>query len=163
LVLPSIDSKHWSEQFGHVLIEAMAESVPVIGSDAGAIAEVIGDAGIVFKQGDHLQLAEAISKLANDSNIADMLINKGRKRVQSFYTNQVIADQTFQIWKETLADCKNILVLKADGLGDLVCASPLIKRNIDHRGENHQSCICPFRKLVPQLCPCNIPQPIPFV
>ena len=42
----------WKEQFGHVIIEAMACKVPVIGSDSGEIPHVIGDAGLIFPEGN---------------------------------------------------------------------------------------------------------------
>src|SRR5262249_1025710 len=47
LVLPSRTTDTWAEQFGHVLIEAMAAGVPVVGSSSGAIPEVVGDAGVI--------------------------------------------------------------------------------------------------------------------
>lgn len=50
-VLPSLTTKIWKEQLGRALIEAMACEVPVIGSSSGAIPEVIGDAGLVFREG----------------------------------------------------------------------------------------------------------------
>ena len=44
-VLPSRTTPAWKEQFGRVLIEAMACAVPVVGSDSGEIPHVLGDAG----------------------------------------------------------------------------------------------------------------------
>ena len=46
--LKTLTATGWKEQFGHVLIEAMAAAVPVIGSDSGEIPNVIEDAGLVF-------------------------------------------------------------------------------------------------------------------
>src|SRR5262249_28222999 len=48
LGLPSRPTTTWAEQFGHVLIEAMAAGVPVVGSSSGAIPEVVGDAGVII-------------------------------------------------------------------------------------------------------------------
>ena len=52
LVLPSLTRPNWKEQFGRVLVEAMASGVPVIGSDSGAIPGVIGEAGRIVPEGD---------------------------------------------------------------------------------------------------------------
>lgn len=64
LVLPSRPWGFDLEQFGRVLAEAMACGVAVVGSDAGAIPEVIGPAGLVFPQGDAAALAQALMALA---------------------------------------------------------------------------------------------------
>jgi glycosyltransferase involved in cell wall biosynthesis len=45
LVLPSLTRPHWKEQFGRVLIEAMACETPVLGSDSGEIPAVIAATG----------------------------------------------------------------------------------------------------------------------
>jgi glycosyltransferase involved in cell wall biosynthesis len=53
LVLPSVTILPLHrEQFGRVLVEAMAAGVPVVGSSSGAIPEVIGDAGLVVPERD---------------------------------------------------------------------------------------------------------------
>ena len=46
-MLPSLTRPNWKEQFGRVLVEAMACGVPVVGSDSGEIPRVIGEAGLV--------------------------------------------------------------------------------------------------------------------
>ena len=55
-VLPSLPTKGWIEQFGFVLAEALACGVPVIGSDTGAIPEVVGDLNRTFPAGQAGQL-----------------------------------------------------------------------------------------------------------
>jgi glycosyltransferase involved in cell wall biosynthesis len=38
----------WRESLGRVAIEAMANGIPVLASDRGALPETLGDAGFVF-------------------------------------------------------------------------------------------------------------------
>ncbi|MGC8785921.1 MAG: glycosyltransferase [Anaerolineae bacterium] len=102
LVLPSLTTPRWKEQFGHVLIEAMACQVPVIGSDSGAIPEVIGDAGIIVPEGDHDALARAIEHLYTCEAKRTALGHKGRERVLAHFTNQQIAQKTWLFWQEIL-------------------------------------------------------------
>ncbi|GAA1059048.1 glycosyltransferase [Agromyces bracchium] len=60
LAVPSLPTPSWTEQFGRVAIEAMACGVPVVASDAGALPDVVGGAGIVVPTGDAAALAEAL-------------------------------------------------------------------------------------------------------
>ena len=62
LVLPSHTTPTWKEQFGRVIIEAQACEVPVLGSDSGAIPEVIGKAGLIFKEKDIQDLHQKLLK-----------------------------------------------------------------------------------------------------
>lgn len=57
LVLASLPTRFWEEQFGMVLGEAMQAGVPVIASTSGAIPEVVGDNGTLFSPGDWVRLA----------------------------------------------------------------------------------------------------------
>ena len=84
LVLPSRSMPYWKEQFGRVLVEAMACGVPVIGSDSGAIPAVIGDAGLVFPEGDDRALADRILQLATDSTLWSDLQERGLARAPRF-------------------------------------------------------------------------------
>lgn len=102
LVLPSLTRPNWIEQFGRVLPEAMSCETPVIGSDSGEIPYVIGDAGLVFKEGDAHALSECIQKLLNDSTLYADLAQRGRQRVLDNYTQEQIARQTYAVYQEML-------------------------------------------------------------
>jgi glycosyltransferase involved in cell wall biosynthesis len=62
LVLASQPTWFWEEQFGMVLIEAMAAHVPIVASASGAIPEVAGDAATLFAPGDWVGLADALEQ-----------------------------------------------------------------------------------------------------
>ncbi|MBI2911620.1 MAG: glycosyltransferase family 4 protein [Chloroflexi bacterium] len=102
LVLPSVGSKQWQEQFGHVLIEAMAAGVPVIGSSSGAIPEVVGDAGLLVPPNEVGPLAEAIQRLAGDGDLRDELTARGLERVRAHFTHARVAEQTAAFLRQVL-------------------------------------------------------------
>jgi glycosyltransferase involved in cell wall biosynthesis len=63
VVLPSVSTPKWKEQYGRVIPEAMACGKIVVGSRSGAIPEIIGDAGFTFPEGDSAALGELLRKL----------------------------------------------------------------------------------------------------
>ncbi|HLJ68213.1 MAG TPA: glycosyltransferase family 4 protein [Chloroflexota bacterium] len=99
LVLPSLTTPRWKEQFGRVLIEAMASGVPVVGSDSGEIPTVIGDAGLVVPEGDPAALAGELRRLHDDPSLRQELAGRGRQRAVSCYDNRVIACRTLEAYE----------------------------------------------------------------
>jgi glycosyltransferase involved in cell wall biosynthesis len=99
LVLPSRTTRNWKEQFGRVLIEAMACETPVVGSDSGEIPHVIGDAGLVFHEGDERALADQLRKLAEHPSLRESLGRRGRERVLEHYTHSKIARDTASFYE----------------------------------------------------------------
>lgn len=92
LVLPSRTNPGvWMEQFGHVLIEAMAMKVPVIGSSSGAIPEVIGNPNLIFSEGNTQALSEILVKLGKDLDWYTEMADFGYQRVQDLYSNEAVA------------------------------------------------------------------------
>ena len=104
LVVPSLTRPNWKEQFGRVIIEAMASGVPVIGSDSGAIPDVIGDAGLIIPEGDVAALAEALCKLQQNESLRQSLAEKGRARVVGHFTHAQVAADTVRVYRELLND-----------------------------------------------------------
>lgn len=90
-VLPSRTTQTWKEQFGRTLLEAMACGVPVVGSSSGAIPEVVGDAGLIFKEGDDEDLARQLTKLVNP-NQREYFVQVGCLRVAKNYTYPKICE-----------------------------------------------------------------------
>ncbi len=103
LVLPSRTQANWKEQFGRVLIEAMACQVVVVGARSGAIPEVIGDAGLTFKEGDPLDLRVQLQKLLDDTLLREELASRGRQRVLEHFTQASIAARTVAVYRRLIS------------------------------------------------------------
>lgn len=86
LVLPSRSRKGWKEQFGRVLIEAMAAGTGVVGSDNGDIPAVIGDAGRIFSEDDADGLFRVLEDLRSDAALLKRLQAEGRRRVTTEFS-----------------------------------------------------------------------------
>lgn len=104
MVIPSLTTEEWKEQFGRTIIEAMSCGVPVIGSSSGAIPEVIGEAGVIFQEGKAQILSEKINHLAEDDKLRNTLIDKGLKRIKENFTTEIIAKKTYEIYRKLAAD-----------------------------------------------------------
>jgi len=104
LVLPSRSQPTWVEQFGRVLVEAMACGVPVVGSDCGEIPNVIGGGGLVFPEGDVERLQVHLSRLVADPGLRAELARRGRERVLARYTQAQVAARTVAFYREMVGD-----------------------------------------------------------
>ena len=103
LVLPSLTTNFWIEQFGHVLIEGMACGLPVVVSDSGAMAQVVGAAGTVVPEGDVPALAAALQQLVDNAQRREMLGAAGRARVLAQFTHAEVAQQTYAFLQQVVA------------------------------------------------------------
>jgi len=94
----------WKEQFGHVLIEAMACQVPVIGSDSGEIPYVIKDTGLVFPEGNIEALQQCLRQLFEQPELAKALGQKGYERAMTHYTNTALAQESLAFYQQLLSE-----------------------------------------------------------
>jgi L-malate glycosyltransferase len=105
MVLPSLTmGRKWVEQFGRVIVEAMAAGVPVIGSDSGRIPDTIGDAGLVFPEGNAAALRNELEGLRTDRSRLAELTERGLDRVRRCYGHDVLMGQTVRFYEEVLRD-----------------------------------------------------------
>lgn len=74
------------EGFGFPAAEAMACGAPVIASNAGALPEVVSDAGIVVPARDHVALANAINNALGNSALLKRFSEAGIARVKRHFS-----------------------------------------------------------------------------
>jgi len=103
-VLPSRTLSNVKEQFGRVLIEAMACERPVVGSDAGEIPNVIGEAGLIFHEGNEQELAGHVRRLMDDFSLRESLGRRGRERVLERFSYEKVGKDTVDFYRRICSD-----------------------------------------------------------
>ncbi len=98
LLLVSRTTPTWKEQFGRVIIEAHACETPVIGSDSGAISEIIGRGGLTVREGNSDDIAAALGKLRDDPALAREMGRLGRRQVEELYTWKRVSERMRDIY-----------------------------------------------------------------
>jgi glycosyltransferase involved in cell wall biosynthesis len=99
LVIPSRTLPNWKEQFGRVIVEAMACGVPVIGSNSGAIPDVIGEAGEIFPEDDEDALVASLRRVIANPELRTQMARRGRQRVLEKYTHKQVATETVGVYR----------------------------------------------------------------
>ena len=79
VVMPSFD-----EGFGLPALEAMACGTPVVASRAGALPEVVGEAGMLFDPSSADELRTHLSSLLGDAQLLDMMAARALVRAKTF-------------------------------------------------------------------------------
>ena len=104
LVLPSETRASWKEQFGRVIIEAMACGTPVIGSDSGEIPHLINatKGGLVFPEGNAIALSQRLSELILNPELRSDCADTGQQSVLNHYTNSLLAQRFAETVKNTV-------------------------------------------------------------
>ncbi len=102
--LPSLTFPHWKEQFGRVVIEAMACGVPVAGSNSGYIPDLIGETGggLVFRENDSPDCARTLQILLEDEAKRAELGRVGAEAVRAHFTYEAVGAQLCEILKAAL-------------------------------------------------------------
>jgi glycosyltransferase involved in cell wall biosynthesis len=102
LVLASRTLPNWKEQFGRVLVEAMACEVAVVGTKSGEIPHVVGDAGLIVPEEDVDALHGRLLQLLQSETLRGELGRRGRERVLAHYTQAQIAARTLDVYRKLL-------------------------------------------------------------
>jgi glycogen synthase len=98
-VVPSLGG----EVFGLVVAENMMRGLPVVASDLGALAEVLGDAGLTFRTGDPGELAAAIERLLENPSLAARLGQAGRQRALAFCDHERMIESHADVYRKLMS------------------------------------------------------------
>jgi glycosyltransferase involved in cell wall biosynthesis len=104
VVVPSRTSPVWKEQFCRVAVEAMGCEVPVVGTDSGAIPEVLGDAGLLFPEDDHAALSGHLTRLMEWPGYRAELGRRGLERGLSVHSATLRAARNAELYRELMRE-----------------------------------------------------------
>lgn len=99
VVVPSLGG----EVFGMVVLENMAQGMPVIASDLGAFAEVMGGAGATFKTGDAADLATQLAAMLKDHARRARLAQDAVRRAAEVFSMQRMVEGHARIYHRLMA------------------------------------------------------------
>ena len=100
LVLPSVPTITWQEQFGMVLVEAMSCRKPILAANSGSIPEVSQGACLLHTPGNWRELARDMEALMNDANLYENLAETGYRRALAEYSDK----RTSMLYEEALLE-----------------------------------------------------------
>lgn len=98
VVVPSLGG----EVFGLVVAENMLRGLPVIASDLGAFAEVVGDGGLTFRTGDAAELARKMARVFDEPGFATQLRRRARQRALEYCDYQRMLDAHAKVYAQAL-------------------------------------------------------------
>lgn len=96
IVMPSLAG----EVFGLVAAENMRHGRLVIVSDSGALAEVVGDAGMKFPLGDAMGLAQCMEAVILNPSLARELGAKAAQRVAEMFDWETMVEEHLEVYRE---------------------------------------------------------------
>jgi glycosyltransferase involved in cell wall biosynthesis len=97
VVVPSV-----YEGFGLPAAEAMCCKTPVISTTAGALPEIVGDAGVLVPPADTRALVEAIAGLLDNPDKRRVLAEMGHRRVTDMFNWKNTAMLTAEVYGEAI-------------------------------------------------------------
>jgi glycosyltransferase involved in cell wall biosynthesis len=102
LAAPSQTTPRWREQFGRMLIEAMACGVPVVGSDSGEIPHVLAGCGVVVPEKDESAWTRTLGELLENPSRRGELSTGGELAAREYYSWDEVGRQYLAFFDELL-------------------------------------------------------------
>jgi len=100
VVMPSLAG----EVFGLVAAECMLHGLVVIASDIGALREVVGETGILFKTGDSKDLARCLKQIANHPESTRELGRQAKQRATKLFDYLSMVNRHLAIYRKCVGD-----------------------------------------------------------
>lgn len=104
VAIPSLTTPTWMEQFGRIVIEANAASVPVVAFDSGELGATVAatGGGVVVPEGDVAALRAALADLLDRPAERGAMGEQARAAVAERFTPQAIAQRFLAFLSEVL-------------------------------------------------------------
>lgn len=102
VLVPSLTTRTWKEQFGRVPVQAMAYGTAVIASDSGSLREVVDDAGVLVPEGDQAALSAALTRLLVEPRLLDEVRMRGRARAERAFSWEAVSDGVDVMYREVV-------------------------------------------------------------
>jgi glycosyltransferase involved in cell wall biosynthesis len=101
LVVPSHDTPTWVDRANPILLEAMSRGIAPVVTRAGALPELVGDAGVVVEDRD--SMVSALQHLLADPVRVRALGERARQRILEEFVDSAVAARTRGFWEQVLA------------------------------------------------------------
>lgn len=98
-LLASSPTPTWEEQYGMVLVEAMAIALPIITTTCGAIPEVVGKAALLSPPGDYAAISAHLDHLLTVPTLAPALSRASLARSRSHFNSLASASQLIKLYE----------------------------------------------------------------
>jgi glycosyltransferase involved in cell wall biosynthesis len=102
LLVPSVTTPSWKEQFGRVPAQALEAGTPVIASDSGSLRQVLGGCGVLVREGDIADLTEKLGALLRDPVRRQELSDRGRQHAVEAFSWEAVVDGCDSMYREAL-------------------------------------------------------------
>ncbi len=102
VVLPSLSTPYWTEQFGFNLAEAMSCGRPIVATASGSIPSVVGDAAVLVADYSREALTRGLRDVIDSPRARDELGERGRSRALSELSVNVAGSRMVDAFREAL-------------------------------------------------------------
>lgn len=92
------------EPFGRVIIEAMSQGTPVVGTRGGGVPEIIEDgvSGLMYEIGDAIKLAHCIRQILSDEDVRSSFSRNGEIRARDLFSITKTARKVEEVYQRLL-------------------------------------------------------------